>query len=98
MADRFTQQPKVEAFVTIRISEAEAGALDALTGYGIDAFIRVFYKQMGETYMKPFEPGLRSLFKAVRDEIPQFLHNAKRARKAFDEPLKATTPPPKEPT
>jgi len=87
MNDRFTQEPRVQASVTIRLSEGEAAALVAIGYYGVDSFLRVFYKELGQTYLQPHEASVRSLFEAVRSELPQFLHNAKRARAAFSEPL-----------
>ncbi len=59
-------RPTVKMQITIVLSEDEAGALDALAGYGTDAFLKVFYEHMGKAYLKPFEAGLRSLFDSVR--------------------------------
>ncbi|QCG94287.1 hypothetical protein E6C67_08345 [Azospirillum sp. TSA2s] len=65
------------------LSEDEAAALDALAGYGTDAFLKVFYKEMGEAYLRPHEAGLRSLFASVRSHVPTVLERARTARKAF---------------
>lgn len=56
---------EVRFAVTLTLTESEARALDALAGYGADAFLEVFYK-LGRAYMEPYEPGLRSLFNSIR--------------------------------
>lgn len=55
----------IDTQVELILSEQEVLALGALCGYGIDTFLRVFYKELGESYLKPHEAGLRSLFAAV---------------------------------
>lgn len=78
------QRPTLKLDINFRLSEQEAGALDALAGYGFDPFIKVFYEKMGEAYMKPYEAGLKSLFESVRDQLPSILARAEKARKAFN--------------
>ena len=51
------------------LTEIEARALEAMVGYGIDPFLKVFYEHMGQHYMKPYEAGLRSLFKTINEEV-----------------------------
>jgi hypothetical protein len=46
MAD-LEQRPKVELEVAFKLNEAEVRALAALTEYGTDAFLKVFYAQLG---------------------------------------------------
>lgn len=55
----------VESYLTL--DEGELAALDALVGYGDDAFLKVFYEKMGEAYLKPHEKSLRSLFAKIRE-------------------------------
>jgi hypothetical protein len=75
--------PTVGLAVTIVLTEAEAGALDAIAGYGADNFLKVFYQHLGESYLQPYEAGLRSLFESARREIPGLLVRADQARKCF---------------
>lgn len=70
---------------TLKLNEAEARALDALVGYGTDAFLKVFYKQLGEAYMRDYEVGLRSVFDTIRASIPAALRTIDAARKALAE-------------
>lgn len=76
---------KVEMTLTFTVNESEARALDALTGYSDEAFLRVFYEHLGTHYMKPHETGLLSLFASIRESIPAYLRRADNARKAFKE-------------
>lgn len=71
--------------IVLVLTEEEAGALDALTGYGIDPFIKAFYENMGKSYMVPYESGLRSLFKSVRELVSPELQRAQEIRKSFKE-------------
>lgn len=56
----------IQAHITLRLNEDEAAALDALVGYGVESFLKVFYEHMGRAYLQPHEKGLRSLFDSVR--------------------------------
>lgn len=80
---KLTQRATIDLSVVFELSEAEVGALDALAGYGTDAFLKVFYEKLGQAYMTPYEAGLRSLFESVRDQLPPMLRAAKTAREAF---------------
>lgn len=85
---KIAQQPTVSLNVTIQLNEAEARALDGLVGYGVDGFIDLFYKNLGDHYLKPHEAGLRSLFEDLRQTLPSMLSRADEARKAFNPPPK----------
>ncbi len=71
------------AGMSIEITEAEARALEALAGYGTDAFVERFYFQLGKEYMEPHEAGLRSFLDRVRANMPTELHRIDMAREAF---------------
>jgi hypothetical protein len=81
---RIAQEPRVEVTAALRLTESELRALDALVGYGADAFIKVFYEHMGKHYMQPHEGGLRSLFEMVREQVPTILRRTDAAREAFN--------------
>lgn len=90
MADtRITQRPHLELNVGIQLTGAEVRALDALVGYGIDAFLEVFYEHMGRHCLRPHEAGLRSLFETIRSELPAVMRRHDAALKAFalDDPI-----------
>lgn len=74
----------IEATVTIALSESEAAALDALAGYGAEAFLAVFYEKLGKAYMRPHEAGLRSLFASVHGGACSVEHVLRRAKDARD--------------
>jgi hypothetical protein len=68
--------------VTIERNEQEAGALDALFGYEVDAFLKTFYTHMGKSYLEPYERGFRSLHE-TRGMLSGYLERIKSARKVF---------------
>ena len=74
----------IETWMTLRISECEARALDALAGYGTKNFLDCFYKHMGRHYLEPHEQGIVTLFKCIQKELPTQLYRAKKAREALD--------------
>jgi len=90
------QRPTITLEATLRITEAEVRALDALVGYGDDAFVKVFYEHLGKSYMQPHEAGLRLFFKSVRALVPGILRRTDDARLVFTG-LRIAVPPPKEP-
>ncbi len=71
---------KVEITATVEFTEGQLRALDALIGYGDDAFLRAFYIKLGKAYMQPFERDLRNLFGALRESVPQALRGVTEAR------------------
>ena len=80
---------RVRFSVTFDLDETQARALDAMVGYGADAFFETFYK-MGKHYMQPYEGGMRSLFEAVDKQVRPQLAVVDRARKAIEEAAKET--------
>ncbi|CDN60000.1 hypothetical protein I35_1477 [Burkholderia cenocepacia H111] len=64
--------------------ESELRALDALTCYGIDSFLEVFYAKLGKAYLQPHEAGLRELFSSINTQVPTILRRADAAREAFE--------------
>lgn len=81
---KISQQPQVNLSLTFTISEAEARALNGLTGYDFDSFVRTFYEKLGTHYLRPHEDGLRQFFESIRENIPPILARADAARKAFN--------------
>lgn len=83
---KVTQQPNVELSLTFTINEGEARALDALAGYGDDAFIKVFYDnydKLGQAYMRDHEKSLREFLTTCREFLPPALSRLDNARKGF---------------
>ena len=78
----FTPRVTVEAVLTL--NHDELGALDALVGYGVEPFLKLFYKHMGEAYLKPHEAGLRSFFNAAA-HARQGLRAVSEAQRDLDE-------------
>jgi len=78
---------ELRALIVIVLSEEEAGALDALAGYGTDAFLEMFYEKLGKAYLKPYESGLRSLFDSVHGgpcSVKGILDSARDAMAVFN--------------
>lgn len=83
MMAKIVQRANVDLNLTFTVNESEARALDALAGYGDDAFVKAFYQLLGKAYMERHESGMRSFLKAVRDEVPLILCRVDKARDAF---------------
>ncbi len=70
--------------VFLKLSEGEARALEALTGYGHKAFLKYFYEHLGTSYLQPHEKGLISLFDSIKREIPAHLSRIDKTIEAFE--------------
>lgn len=53
------------------LEEDELRALDALVGYGFNAFLKCFYEHMGKAYLEPYEKDLKALFEKVQSLRPE---------------------------
>lgn len=71
----------LDAKIYLELTEGEAGALDAICGYGPKEFREWFYRNMGHSYLKPYEQHLDSLFSKARS----LNHAVKELQKARDE-------------
>lgn len=81
----FRTTTKIEATATITFGESELRALDAMTGYGVEAFLKVFYEKLGKSYMQPHEQGLRDLFAAIGPPVGKALHDVNQIRNTLRE-------------
>ena len=81
---KISQRATIEATASFVVDEEEMRALDALVGYGFDSFIAAFKKNLGESYMRGHEDGLRRFFEAIRRDIPGILSRTDDAREVFD--------------
>lgn len=81
----FLADAHLNVAITLILTEEEAAALEAMASYNTEEFIRVFYKNMGESLLSPHADGLRTLFAACRHELPGIAGRARRARKLFEE-------------
>jgi hypothetical protein len=84
-------KPTIVLNVSLRLTEEECRALDALTGYGDEKFVKDylehFYKDFGQHYLKPHEAGFYSFFKSVRELIPRAIARVDKARNEFESPI-----------
>lgn len=67
--------------IDMRLTEIEARALEALTVYGTQTFLDVFYRKLGKTYLQPHQSGLISLFETIKNEVPRHLEKIDKVRK-----------------
>ena len=56
--------------ITLTLNYYEAQALSQMIKYGSKAFLEGYYKQLGKSYMQPYENGVKSLFQSIRDNLP----------------------------
>lgn len=80
-----TAYPVLDVTVSFTVNESEARALDALAGYGDDAFIKAFYERLGTSYMTKHECGLREFLKSIRDVVGPALAEIDTARRWIKE-------------
>ena len=81
---KIEEKSSVQVEAKFTVSEGELRALEALAGYGDDAFIEMFYKTLGKTYLQPHEKHLREFLKSIRSIATPILSRTDAARKAFN--------------
>lgn len=79
----------IDVEVTLKISEAEARALDGMFSYGPEAFLKGFYHHLGKAYVQPYEQGVRSLHDTIRGQLSEPLRIIDKARQGMNEALRA---------
>lgn len=82
---KITAVPKLSINIQFQVGESEARALEALAGYGDDAFIKHFYDFLGKHYMQPNEQGLREFLKSIREQVSGPLSCMDEARKFLND-------------
>ncbi len=81
----------VTVTATLKLDEVEIRALDAIVGYGVESFLRVFKEQLGKGYIRGYEGGVVSLFKAVDECCKPAIAQVDKARRLLKESVKAPT-------
>lgn len=81
-------KPTLSVSMTFEVNEIEARALDALAGYGDDAFIKAFYDHLGKTYMENHEDGLRSFLASIRSTVAPAIRDVDSARQFLEKTKK----------
>lgn len=76
--------PLAELKIQFELNYHEASALEALAGYGLQPFLKTFYTQMGESYLKPHEDGLKTLFEDTTKNLPKILSRFKNAQEVLN--------------
>ena len=79
-----TERHSISLEAKFTVTEGELRALEALAGYGDDAFIEMFYKNLGKHYLEPHEKHLREFLKSIRSNASPILSRTDAARKAFN--------------
>lgn len=69
---------------TITLTEVEMRALDGLVGYGDEAFLEHFKKNLGAAYIRDHEAGLKSFFSAVRRDVLPAISDVDAVRKDLE--------------
>jgi hypothetical protein len=75
-------KPQIGVTATFELNEEELRAMEALAGYGEDAFIKAFYEKLGKAYMERHEAGLRRVLTMFRLNAGRVLHMVDSAREA----------------
>jgi len=75
---------EISVTVQITLNEKEARALGAIFGYGPDAFLKGFYKNLGRHYLEPHAKAVPELFASVQKQIGPALARVDKARKEFN--------------
>ena len=80
---RVTNSLSVEFTTTITLTEMEIHALEALVGYGADAFLELFKKTCGVSYIRGAEDGIKTLFHTIARDVAPVHKEIQEAKKAL---------------
>jgi hypothetical protein len=61
-----TIELEVKTKITLELTVGEAGALQAICGYGPEIFLKWFHETHGKHYIEPYKTHLRTLFNKAR--------------------------------
>jgi hypothetical protein len=78
---------QVEFSIKFTLTKGEAQALDAIVGYGVEPFLKVFYEHMGKAYLQPHEKEMRKLFERVKNDLPCEVRKIEKAENAIYDAL-----------
>jgi hypothetical protein len=78
----------VEFSINFELTLGEAKALDAIVGYGIEPFLKVFYEHLGKAYLQPHESEMINLFNRVKNDLPHEVYKIEQAKEAINTALK----------
>lgn len=77
---KITVKPKLEFKTILEIDEEELAALEAIFSYSPEGFLKTFYKEMGESYLKPHEVAVIRLHNTFRHQLSHELKSIKKAK------------------
>jgi len=69
--------------ISFEIDEEEAQALNVLSQYGDEAFVKAFAEKLSPESMRLHNKGLRKFLKSCRETIPNILEKTEQARRTF---------------
>lgn len=64
---------ELEFSITLTLTLQETRALNEMVKYGTKSFLEGYYKQLGKSYLQPYEKGVYSLFETINKELPDKL-------------------------
>jgi hypothetical protein len=66
--------------VKATLTENETRALIAISLYGVDSFLKLFYEKMGQSELQPYENDFKELFTKI-GKLKEPIQNINEARK-----------------
>lgn len=85
MENKIKSTSQFEVQIILQLTEKEARALEAITLYGTEEFLKCFYEHMGKHCLQPHESGLESLFDVIKNELPKHLKKIDDVRAVWSE-------------
>ncbi len=71
---------ELKSTIYLELTKGEAGALDAICGYGPEKFLEWFKANLGRHYIEKYEGHVKSLFEKAR-KLEQAIHQIEKAEK-----------------
>lgn len=74
---------ELDVKISFELPLREAMALLEITKYDSKAFLEGYYKQLGKSYLQPYEKAVISLFETLKESLPTELNKANEITKAI---------------
>ena len=82
-----TAKANVAFTINFELTVKEAKALEAIAGYGVDAFLEIFYPKLGKHYLQANEADFRALLVKIQSSLPNEIAKIDKATAAISEAL-----------
>lgn len=88
MTSKVKSDVKIDIKISVELTLSEARALNEITSYNVNDFLKIFYQHVGKSYLHPHEAGVIQLFKTAKELLGSEINKADKIIASVNEALK----------